>query len=1157
MGLYGAPGYGSTRDLLSRFDPVPQRKVPDLPPEVARSVLGELGNQTLQTVDSLFYGIDTPGAVSRSAIAAMLGGNAGNPFGNWDDRVTGSELLEMAGLAPANPKTLFGKAAKGVAGFAVEVVTDPLSLLSGPAKALTPAGKAARATGLLDTATAAASKKLLNSGAPIDNAVGKATVREFAKHSIPLTDATVSARPLVGKRISYRTQTLDDLLNAIDDPALRAQELDKLLQQVPGGMTFDELRTQKLGKTMGIGLPLGDARIAVDVLGKEGGDLLAGGMDALGQAAAWSPAGRMAGQWMNRDVAGAYDLPDQIEALRVSQKVRAAGRQAAAKGARLAVDAKFAQIPASVARQTGVSNLMSPEGNTALLRLVELDSSLWNANDQALYQVADVKRIVDYLRDQSADYIRRSAEAGVPSQEMRSRFPGIRYYPRQLTSVEMENAGRSGRGGQVFSHTTADMLRRTEAFDVPGGTAQLRQLSLDPALRQRLAISDDDAADYILQAIGPTNGVYTRDNAIALAQAFRKMPEGSLDAKLGYFGQHPVDAFSSYFAGRERAMATAMAKTEALADYIVSGRATQSAGHTSAIDALSRGELNLSLADPQNNRHVGADLNLKRMIWERMPAATRPQSALAIDLTKYSVPDHIVDRLTRTAKIAQYPEAFEKIGDMLSGITRWWKSSVLTWPSRYVRDFYSGTISNYLETGDALGMAWSYGQVRGLLQGDYDAFASRLSSLPKYRALLQSQGPEEALKVFLADVGATRVLSGTSIEDLPAAIGSGKTAIRGMPGGESESLLSISAELAPKSGRTWGEFAGDFATLGGVGGATITKNPVLRAGERLGDYVDSVNRLAGYLTLLRQGVDPHEAARRIGRAQVDYSSLTDLERRTIRAIFPFWAYQSRMSSYVAGELASRPGGRYGQMVRALHNLQRPSAGDYIPTNIREQFGFKIGEDDNNDIYLTDLDAPGIDQIATLKIGPTGMPDISKTLMGLGQMTNPLLRGLAEHVTGQNFFYRRPLGEDQSGLDRLMAAAGVTATNPIWGNARTFVNSAVSASPLSRWDSLLRNALNEKRDPWGRVTDAVVNNLTGVKRRPVEKSAEIRDADDKIRARLDRYGRDMPLWFVPEEAVGAMSPEELQQYQLHKMIERYFRERAIAKKTGESMPPLPI
>lgn len=1153
MGVLRQSVLRPSREALDRADPVKQRelKIPELSPEEAQSTLGWLGEQTLQAVDSLAYLLDTPGAVVRSAAAGILGGDPGNPFGSSSDRVTGSELLEQAGLAPEKTDTTLGYVAKGAAGFGAEILMDPLSMLSGPTKALTQAGHLAKSTGLLERAQIAASRKALAAGGVADTAVGRSASKALQAAGVPLTEATVSARPVVGKRMAYRTQTIDDLLGSIDDPIVRAEETQKLMDRAPAA--FSQLRAQKLGKTLGVGLPLGDARLAFDALGERGGDLLAGGMDALGEAAAWSPVGRFAGQWTNQDMAHAYSVADQVEAIRVAQKTKAAGRQAAAKGARLAVDAKFAKIPPAVAQATGVSDLFSPEGNNALLRLVELDPSQWTAADHALHSAPDVQKLVTFLKDQAADYLDRSAAAGIPSQEMKSRFPWIQYYPRQLTSPELADAGRSGSGGKVFSTTTADMQKRTTAFDVPGGTAQLRELSLDPGMRAQLQVSDDAAAQYILGKIGPTGGVYTQDDALELARAFRRMPQEAVDSQLGYFGQHPIDAFADYFSGRERAMATAAAKTEALADYVAAGQPGQFADHTSALSALR--DIGLSLSTPQTVGR-GADVNLQSLIFNRLPAASRPASAADIDLAQYSVPRSLVQRLSRSAEVAESPEAIKGVASALSSITRLWKSSVLTWPSRYVRDRYSGMMSNYLETGDVAGMMYASRAAGHLLRGDYAAFMGSLSELPRYAAIAGSAGQEEALKRFLADAGAARILSGTSIEDLPTAIGSGRTAMRGIPGGEPETVRAIvGQELAPKAGRSWGQFGADLLTVNGVAGAAATRNPVLRAGERLGDLVDGTNRLEGYLTLLRQGVDPHEAAARIGRAQVDYGSLTELERRTIRAVFPFWAYQSRMAAYVGDSLLSQPGGRYGQMIRGLSNVQRPEDGDYVPTSIREQFGFRTETTPEGNYYLTDPDFPGIDQIALLKIAPSGYPDVARTLMGVGQMMNPIARGVLEHVTGTNFFYRRKLGQDENGLDRLLETAGVDPrANPL----RNVLNTAISLSPLSRADSLLRNALDDKQEGWRHATNLLINNTLGFKERFKPFTEEYRDAADKIRSTdLEPYGREIPMWYIPEEDLESLTPEQFRRYQLYQMMERYQRQVSKAKREGAPVPQMPF
>ena len=104
-----------------------------------------------------------------------------------------------------------------------------------------------------------------------------------------------------------------------------------------------------------------------------------------------------------------------------------------------------------------------------------------------------------------------------------------------------------------------------------------------------------------------------------------------------------------------------------------------------------------------------------------------------------------------------------------------------------------------------------------------------------------------------------------------------------MPGwGRYLQSLSYAAEpikrpLAKVLPESWGKWLESKAmrpegfTFSDWLGDNELRDPILRWASKLGDTTDSMNRLDGWNALLRQGVDPIEASKRIKAAQVDYS----------------------------------------------------------------------------------------------------------------------------------------------------------------------------------------------------------------------------------------------------------------------------------------------
>lgn len=1137
----------STRQALAAADPVP----PELRPAEARSLLGKLGQTTYQQLDNLFYAIDTTGATARAGIhEAITGRPAKDVMGSWDDRVEGAEILDALGVTNPRPRTTVGKVLRTAGGIGVEILTDPLAILTGPTKALTKAGRAADAAGILKHASTAASTaattldaaRIVAAGGKAAEelpAVGKMTVAAMKRAGVPVTEATVSARPLVGQRLAMRRSNLNQLLASVPQTE-RQQALESVNRFLSKqGTSLAQVGNDPLAKTLGVSMPLGDAVASFDVLGKRGGDLLAGGMDAVGHAVGWSPVGRVLGAGFQNKVNGRIGVADQIQAIRTNQLREAAERVANRQSARQLARTMLHDVGPGLL-QGGSKKLLTEAGNDALLRLMETEPQFWKSADRLLYNSDPMaKEIVDTWSTQRQWFLGESERLGLDSHALADPY-GTQYVPRQLSPMHLLD------GGDPRNFT------RGEAFAVPGGTTTLRQLSIDPEIAglSRKLQTDDLAADHILARIGQMhpNVTYDRKHAIELARALRNIPDETVAKKLPWFSDHPLESISKYMVTKHQSFAVAQSKVEALADFAAQAHRqvpytqVQMGGHVSATDALSSVGLKTT-TDSAGNVLNGAGMRLKEEIAKRMGT-----TAANVDLSKISVPQELVARLNRAMDIYQSPELQAKMSGFLDQLTKIWKASFLTWPSRYIRDLYSGFVSNVIETGDGAACISAYSAARKLVAGDYDKFASYLATLPKYQT---AANPQAALEEFLTDMGTSQIFSSSIVQDLATANKHGSTALAALPGANPLTVAGGLANLLPDSKRTWM----DWATVKGTGftrTAVETKNPWFKAGEHFSEYTDSLNRMTGMLALMQKGVDPMAAAARIKSAQVDYGSLTLFERQMMtKVLFPFWAYQSRMGHYVVNHLLARPGGRYGQMIRALHDSQNYEGDRYVPTNIREQYGLRLDGDERGDTYLTDIDLPGVDILNMLKPGGTRAVDWRRTGESLAQNANPLIRTGVEIVTGQNLFYKRPLHEVQSGLDRVSIALG--------GKKLPYaVNPILSITPMAgRIDSILRAATQRDRSATERAFDILINNTLGVKRRFVPKDTELRDASDKIRDELHDRGRESPNWFVPKEDMSRLTPEQARLYQLYRMIDRHAKSTSRARREGQPLPQLPF
>jgi len=202
------------------------------------------------------------------------------------------------------------------------------------------------------------------------------------------------------------------------------------------------------------------------------------------------------------------------------------------------------------------------------------------------------------------------------------------------------------------------------------------------------------------------------------------------------------------------------------------------------------------------------------------------------------------------------------------------------------------------------------------LQGQFDELGGMLADMPRYAGM----STDEAIKKYQQDLASAGLLQGRRLEDLGMEV-AGRQGGRNfrdsvLPGMNpattfgywATDTLSGRTPVPLKNTASWElDFLhnaqsrqGYAEGLGGIRDVITGKrgfsdyladnelrDPLLRWASRLGDTTDSMNRLNGFNALLYQGVDPVEAGKRIKAAQVDYSSLTNVEREWFRRLVPF------------------------------------------------------------------------------------------------------------------------------------------------------------------------------------------------------------------------------------------------------------------------------
>lgn len=1222
-----------------------------LPTTVREDLLSQLASRSGQTLENIGLILDTPGAIARGVLA-------GDPLSgfnfNYDDRVSGKELLESYGLSPGNE--VLGGWGDDLAGFAAEVVTDPMWLFQAGLGVSTRAARAAANADILQYAPKAAMAKYGTVQDALDAArqtmTGKAAITDLGKARVPLSADTLDVRPIIGERVARYKTTLQDALNMT--PAPRRQEA---LRQIKDYLGSDEAVSQAMNERLGnmFGFGFGKSRVGFTPFSEKTTEKALDFADFLGQSVAWSPVGRYFGSLFQEPIYGRTDLAGQVDALKAAKKV-AAGRElgnlfATAHGQLL----RNVKLNDDAKRILGADSMFSREGNDALLRLTNNKAT---PQDLALVaEVPELNSVVQNFVDFSEYAIARAQRLGLSLPELKSRFEN-RFNPRNPTELEFGDFG-SGPGSSLdFSGRIQHQQQRNIALDLPGGDIDLREVSRLPKVRQHAmqktnsTLTDEEVGmeiyDFILNkhgnpmvtleqataagramraamslreaaGAGPliqaardeADGIMARaraavyqssdeaDDAISRAQrqadqvlfeaeqqannlgrreggipssdpfgydpgvaegvnldqttevgrVMRKMKE-DLPANVSAFGEHPINAQMRMMVNTAVRDATTRHIFDSVAEHSAEGLFTRIPGETMRPLEEVIGKYSNSLGfrpatpSPTAAGGLAPDSAVTLQIQARL--ARRLNMPLYVTdaggntfvnprlaLKNFYIPESVADRLVRVSDFYNVPQAQEEIGNMFSLFTNLWKAFTLAWPSRFSRDAYSNLASVWLETGDAAVSIAGMNAARHILAGNSDKAMGFLAKIPRYSQFVQGGkvvDPDGLMRMLELDAGSNGVLSGLATTDLLTTNVEGQIN-QFIPGATPMSISQGFKELLPDGSRNVSQALQDFGTIKGFTNTYETRNPWLNAGQKIGETVDSMGRLGGFLALLRKGVGPQAASKRMKAALVDYSSLTPFERHWMKNIFLWWSYQSRIGKYAVESLAKNPGGRYAQMIRAVNDLQRPGEGEYIPTALRQQVAVRLPDsmqlDPNATTYLKNIDLPGLDVLNVVAPAPLGQMfpiNVQGTLQELLNQSNPLLKTAGELAFNTDLYSKRPLQEARTASDKIFAAAVGDQTARLDPVLKSVINNFPGINrPMSTLATIVDPTIE---DPLMRALKVLVNESTGLRLQTVDPEYELLDARNKIGEFLRRYQNTFMQRYIPKERLPELPPEAI-------------------------------
>jgi len=367
-----------------------------------------------------------------------------------------------------------------------------------------------------------------------------------------------------------------------------------------------------------------------------------------------------------------------------------------------------------------------------------------------------------------------------------------------------------------------------------------------------------------------------------------------------------------------------------------------------------------------------------------------------------------------------------------------------------------------------------------------------------------------------------------------------------LPGLVKPSALGSLKKLVPGGNKNWW----NPTAVRGVGSAQESEFFLSQFGEDLGWYVEYMNRVPAFINYLRRGWDPAAAGSRVKLMQVDYLNTASGDQ-VMRRLIPFFAFLKGQTTFLAKELTTKPGGALSQTIQAEargHKQLPPFSPEYVqnsaaipgetlPTSIfgtpapdskRVLTSLGMMHEDPLQFLATDPDHP----IRSLWKGPLRE--------GMGRL-NPLAQLALEKAFGQSLWQAGPRG----GRD-------LTTMDPTLGRLFSNITGAdepyklgpledVAKLAAGRWTSTAKTLTTDpKRKNW--ATKAL-NTLSGLRVTDIPPASRESQMREKVQQLMKEMGgRGFEVVNISQEEMDTMSPEDLRQAQLLKLLSKILGER---------------
>lgn len=194
--------------------------------------------------------------------------------------------------------------------------------------------------------------------------------------------------------------------------------------------------------------------------------------------------------------------------------------------------------------------------------------------------------------------------------------------------------------------------------------------------------------------------------------------------------------------------------------------------------------------------------------------------------------------------------------------------------------------------------------------------------------------------------------------------------------------------------------------LTGEGQELLARIKVLRNLDRAvgstGQNIENLMRGLYFMSELKRGVHPMDAAMKIKQVVFDYSDLSFTQREVIRRLFPFATWTMKNVELQVKNLLTKPG-RVGAIVRTGSLAEQGPEADLLPEYMRGEMKVKLTDQPGKaGTFLTGIDLP-INNIDVLWAGGVG-----KTMREQFAMFTPIIKAPLEYMLNLDTFTGQPI-----------------------------------------------------------------------------------------------------------------------------------------------------